>query len=101
MHYTYVYRLFGLHFVIRHIFVPLDTTKSYNTDTIAELMELPKLSFMDFWVHDFPPLDISQKKFTNFSIPPLVWMETTTVPTEMTVKNIGHMRNKTILLSNK
>lgn len=84
----------GLHFVICHIVVLLDTTESCDTSSTTELIQLPKLSFMDFWVHDFSPLNISQKEFTNFSIPPLVWMETTTIPSEMTINNTGHMCNR-------
>lgn len=50
---------------------------------------------MEFRVYDLSPLDIGLKEFMNML--PLLWMETTIkMPSDMTVKNIEYIRNKTI-----
>eukprot|EP00102_Acyrthosiphon_pisum_P021674 XP_016658884.1 PREDICTED: carbonic anhydrase 7-like [Acyrthosiphon pisum] len=46
-------------------------------------------SFKDVWVHGSSPLDINLDNVTSIILPPLIWLESETIPLKMSVKNIG------------
>ncbi|KAE9528833.1 hypothetical protein AGLY_012408 [Aphis glycines] len=57
-----------------------------STSTTTE----PKGSkFVDSWVHDSSPLDIDLDNVTPIILPPLIWLESETIPLKMSIRNIG------------
>jgi len=52
--------------------------------------------FMDAWVHGSSPLDINLDNVTSIILPPLIWLESETIPSKMSVRNIGMTCTNTI-----
>lgn len=51
---------------------------------------------MDAWVHGSSPLDINLDNVTSIILPPLIWLESETIPLKMSVRNIGMTCTNTI-----
>lgn len=66
-----------------------------NLSSTSILELIPKLPFINFWIHESCPLDVDLADLATISLPPLTWSESNKKPLEMTIKNTDQSRNKT------
>lgn len=79
--------------ILNSLYLDKDEYNALQTSTIIE----PKVPrFMDVWVHGSSPLDINLDNVTSIILPPLIWLESDTIPLKMSVKNIGMTCTNTI-----
>lgn len=91
------YTTFICHFSeIVIIFKLLESTDKAESNTLSTSKTI-KPRFVDTWVHDSSPLDIDLENVTSIILPPLIWLESETIPLKMTVRNIGTTCTNTIL----